>query len=49
VYGSFAVGAIGVLIALLGLPGRNALAQHGTGAAGVPAQARTEATVPVAD
>ncbi|MFI9273537.1 MFS transporter [Kitasatospora sp. NPDC052896] len=50
--GSVTVGALGVLIALLWLPGRNALAHggpHGPGAPVVPGQARTEEKVPVAD
>ena len=49
VFGSVAVGALGVLVALLWLPGRNALAHGAPGAAAVPAQARTEEKVPLAD
>jgi DHA2 family multidrug resistance protein-like MFS transporter len=46
VAGSVAMSAIGVLIALLWLPGRNPLAQSGPGA---HTQDRTEEKVPVAD
>jgi len=50
VYGSVAVGALGVLIALLGLPGRNAQATNSAPvAAGVPAQTPAEKKVSLAD
>ena len=49
VAGSVVMGAIGVVIALLWLPGRNPLAQGGPAAPAVPAQARTEEKVPVVD
>ncbi|MBC3842928.1 MFS transporter [Streptacidiphilus sp. 4-A2] len=49
VAGSVAMGAIGVVIALLWLPGRNPLAQAGPAASAAPAPARTDEKVPVAD